>query len=160
RLFKIACGLLVVAGLGAVFVVIGPSHRSSSPEPWVDGALMGLGPWPSRKCLTEAMGGEVPFFVCLLFVSGLLMRCSSLFRCAGGLLVLAALVVAVAHGGNTPGFIISCSAVYGFICLLAWRTKGRGRRHSGRWGWSLLAVAVLAAAFLYRSRWPSSLQWE
>jgi hypothetical protein len=171
---KGACALLlVIAGLGGIFAIIGrpPACVSrievskdnvefSTGGTWVDGALTGLGPWPSRKRFTEALGGELPFFLCLVFLSALLVRCANLFRRAGGLLVIGALVAAVAHGGNVPGFIISCSAVYGFICLLAWRTKGCGRGRSSRWGWSLFGVAVLAAAFLYRSRWPQNLQWE
>src|SRR5689334_13499204 len=101
-----ACVLLfVIAGLGAVFALSGlhsadasglgvTEHKIESPTngAWVDGALTGLGPWPSRKRFAEALGGEVPFFLCLVFLSAVLMRCAKAFRRAGGLLVIAALV--------------------------------------------------------------------
>jgi D-alanyl-lipoteichoic acid acyltransferase DltB (MBOAT superfamily) len=170
---QISCGLLVVASLCWVFAIIGPSPADvsslnistdaatpSAEDTRVDGAVTGLGPWAIRKSVIEVLGGRANALVCLAFFSALLLRCSNRFRRGGTLLVLAGLVVVLVHGENVPGFVISCSVVYAFICLVAWQTRGRGRRHSARWGWSLVAVAIVAAAFLYRSRWPQHLQWE
>jgi D-alanyl-lipoteichoic acid acyltransferase DltB (MBOAT superfamily) len=171
---KGACALLLlIAALGGVFVLVGLRSSdvsrlelttdkvgNSTKEAEVKGALSGLGPWPSRERFAKALGGDLSFFLCLVFLSAVLMRCAQVFRRAGGLLLIGALVTAVAHGGNTPGFIISCSVVYGFICLLSWRMNGQRGEHSSRWRWSLFAVASLAAVFLYRSQWPQCFQWE
>jgi D-alanyl-lipoteichoic acid acyltransferase DltB (MBOAT superfamily) len=170
---QISCGLLVVASLCRVFAIIQPSpadvsqaNRSkdtaqpSAEDTQAGGAATGLGLWAIRKRVIDALGFGGSFLVCLSFLIALLMRCSGRFRSGGTLLALVGLVVVLVHGERVPGFIISCSAVYAFICLGAWWTRGRGRRHSARWGWSVAAVAILTAAFLYQSRWPQSLQWE
>ncbi len=96
----------------------------------------------------------------LAFLCGALMRYGRFFRSPGGLFALGVLTIILMGRENLPGYLISCGIVYSYMCILAWGTGVRRRGDPVRWRWSLLALAVLVATFLCRSRWPEGLRWQ